>query len=127
MRFQPASFLTLCLTGCGKSTLFCHSERSEESLFDLSHEKKERFLVSLGMTIFWRCFFRSLLSVPLVLSVTQGIDGSFATPTSVARIGTTAWVSEGQLAFFFDASKKNLTPSLPFRIYPVLVRKEGTK
>ena len=23
-------------TGCGKSSLFCHSERSEESLFDLT-------------------------------------------------------------------------------------------
>jgi streptogramin lyase len=59
-------------------------------------------------------------------AVTQ-VHGGFATPTSVARIGTTAWVSEGQLTFFFDASKKNLTPSLPFRIYPVLLSKEGTK
>jgi hypothetical protein len=31
------------LTGCGKSNLFCHSERSEESLFDLN-AGKERFL-----------------------------------------------------------------------------------
>jgi len=29
---------------------FCHSERSEESLFDFTDEKKERFLASLGMT-----------------------------------------------------------------------------
>jgi hypothetical protein len=29
---------------------FCHSERSEESLFDMVDEKKERFLASLGMT-----------------------------------------------------------------------------
>ncbi len=55
------------------------------------------------------------------------IHGGFATPTSVARIGTTAWVSEGQLTFFFDPSKRNLTPSLPFRIYPVLLRKESTR
>ena len=55
------------------------------------------------------------------------IRGGFATPTSVARVGTTAWVTEGQLAFFFDASKKNLTPSLPFRIYPVLLREEDTR
>ena len=54
------------------------------------------------------------------------IHGGFATPTSVARIGTTAWVSEGQLAFFFDPSK-NSSPSLPFRIYPVLLRAENTK
>ena len=55
------------------------------------------------------------------------IRGGFATPTSVARIGTTAWVSEGQLSFFFDPSKKNLSPSLPFRIYAVPLRKVDTK
>ena len=59
-------------------------------------------------------------------AVTPIHDG-FATPTSVARIGTTAWVSEGQLSFFFDASKKNLSPSLPFRIYAVPLRKEDSK
>jgi streptogramin lyase len=59
-------------------------------------------------------------------SVTQ-LPGGFATPTSVARIGTTAWVSEGQLPFFFDASKKNLMPSLPFRIYAIPLRKEDTE
>jgi streptogramin lyase len=51
-------------------------------------------------------------------AVTPIHDG-FATPTSVARIGTTAWVSEGQLSFLFDPSKRNLSPSLPFRIYAV--------
>jgi hypothetical protein len=55
------------------------------------------------------------------------IHGGFATPTSVARIGTTAWVSEGQLTFFFDPSKKNSSPSLPFRIYPVPLRVENTQ
>ena len=55
------------------------------------------------------------------------LHGGFATPTSVARIGTTAWVSEGQLAFFFDPSKKALSPSLPFRIYAVRLRKEDTE
>jgi hypothetical protein len=59
-------------------------------------------------------------------AVTPIHDG-FVTPTSVARIGTTAWVSEGQLAFFFDPSKKNLSPSLPFRIYAVPLRKEHSK
>jgi hypothetical protein len=58
--------------------------------------------------------------------VTQ-VRGGFATPTSVARVGTTAWVSEGQLAFFFDPSKKNSSPSLPFRIYQVPLRKEDTE
>jgi len=55
------------------------------------------------------------------------IRGGFATPTSVARIGATAWVSDGQLAFFFDPSKKGLSPSLPFRIYAVPLREEDTK
>src|SRR5258708_33689845 len=55
------------------------------------------------------------------------IHGGFATPTSVTRIGTTAWVSEGQLSFFFDPSKKSSSPSLPFRIYAVPLRKKDTK
>lgn len=55
------------------------------------------------------------------------IQGGFATPTSVARIGTTAWVSEGQLGFFFDPSKRASSPSLPFRICAVPLRKEDTK
>jgi len=59
-------------------------------------------------------------------AVTAIHDG-FVTPTSVARIGTTAWVSEGQLAFFFDPSKRNSSPSLPFRIYAVPLRKEDSK
>src|SRR6266481_5498758 len=59
-------------------------------------------------------------------AVTQ-VHGGFATPTSVARTGTTAWVSEGNLAYFFDASKKNSTPSLPFRIYAIPLRKEDTQ
>src|SRR5258708_6902543 len=59
-------------------------------------------------------------------AVTPIHDG-FVTPTSVTRIGTTAWVSEGQLAFFFDPSKKSLSPSLPFRIYAVPLRKEDIK
>jgi hypothetical protein len=56
--------------------------------------------------------------------VVTPIHGGFATPTSVARIGTTAWVSEGQLAFFFDPSTKGSSPSWPFRIYAVPLNKE---
>ena len=52
------------------------------------------------------------------------VHSGFAAPTSVTRIGMTAWVSEGQLSFFFDPPKKNLSPSLPFRIYAVPLRKE---
>jgi sugar lactone lactonase YvrE len=55
------------------------------------------------------------------------VHGGFSTPTSVARTGMTAWVSEGNLTYFFDTSKKNLTPSLPFRIYAVPLRKEDTQ
>src|ERR1700674_1998005 len=36
-RWQPCRTLnSRFATGCGKSSLFCHSERSEESLFDLT-------------------------------------------------------------------------------------------
>ncbi len=59
--------------------------------------------------------------------VVTPIHGGFATPTSVARIGTTAWVSEGQLTFFFDPSTKDSSPSLPFRIYAVPLRKEDAQ
>jgi DNA-binding beta-propeller fold protein YncE len=50
-----------------------------------------------------------------------------STPTSVALIGATAWVTEGNTTYFFDASKKNLTPPLPFRIYAIPLKKEDTK
>ena len=59
--------------------------------------------------------------------VVTPIHGGFATPTSVARVGATAWVSEGQLTFFLDPSKRASSPSLPFRIYAVPLRKEDTK
>jgi len=55
------------------------------------------------------------------------ICGNLSTPTSVAFIGTTAWVTEGNTTYFFDVSKKNVTPPLPFRIYAVSLRKENTK
>ena len=59
-------------------------------------------------------------------AVTQ-LRGGFATPTAVARIGKAAWVSEGQLPFFFGPSKKSLSPSLPFRIYAIPLRKVDTE
>jgi len=55
------------------------------------------------------------------------IQSGFTTPTSVTRIGTIAWVSEGQTSFFFDPPKNRSSPSLPFRIYAVPLRKEDTK
>jgi hypothetical protein len=47
------------------------------------------------------------------------IRGGFREPTSVTRVESTAWVSEGQLAFFFDPARRKSSPSLPFRIYAV--------
>jgi streptogramin lyase len=47
------------------------------------------------------------------------IRGGFRTPTSVTLGGSIAWVSEGQLPFFFDRSRQSQSPALPFRIYAV--------
>ena len=47
-------------------------------------------------------------------------DG-MAIPTGVAIAGGTAWVSEGQLSYLFDPSKKQQKPKLPFRVYPVVL------
>jgi sugar lactone lactonase YvrE len=47
------------------------------------------------------------------------IRGGFREPTSVTLVESTAWVSEGQLAFFFDPARRKSSPSLPFRIYAV--------
>jgi NAD(P)-dependent dehydrogenase (short-subunit alcohol dehydrogenase family) len=54
-------------------------------------------------------------------------SGEFLEPTSVTRVDSTAWVSEGQLAFFFDPSREDLSPSLPFRIYAVPLTGEQTR
>ena len=53
--------------------------------------------------------------------------GQFFYANFVALIGATAWVTEGNTTYFFDASKKNLTPPLPFRIYAIPLKKEDTK
>jgi hypothetical protein len=55
------------------------------------------------------------------------IRGAFRTPTSVTQVGSIAWVSEGQLSFFFDRSQKSQPPSLPFRIYAVPLNKGQTQ
>jgi sugar lactone lactonase YvrE len=49
----------------------------------------------------------------------ETIQDGFSGPTAVAQIGNTGWVSEGQLSFLFDPTKKDRGPRLPFRIYPV--------
>jgi len=49
----------------------------------------------------------------------EALKDGFVTPTGVAVVGNTAWVSEGQLAYVFDPSRKNQKPNLPFHIYSV--------
>ena len=58
---------------------------------------------------------------------TTQIRGGFRQPTSVTRVGSTAWVSEGQLSFFFDHPRKSSSPTLPFRIYAVPLSKGQTQ
>ena len=55
------------------------------------------------------------------------IRGGFREPTSVTRLDSTAWVSEGQLSFFFDRPHKSQLPTLPFRIYAVPLSKGQTE
>jgi hypothetical protein len=61
-------------TGRGKSGLFCHSERSEESLFDLN-PGKEKFLgtqrVSESQTFE---FFRNLFSRDIQIPQNRGFS-----------------------------------------------------
>jgi streptogramin lyase len=49
----------------------------------------------------------------------ETLKDGFATPTGVAPVGDTAWVSEGQLPLIFDPTKKGQQPNLPFKLYPV--------
>lgn len=48
----------------------------------------------------------------------DGLNG----PTSVAKVGSTVWVGEGQLSHLF-APKENGSPKLPFEIVPVTLGK----
>ena len=47
------------------------------------------------------------------------IRDGFAGPTGVTVVGNTAWVTEGQLSFLMDPSKKGQQPNLPFRVHAV--------
>jgi sugar lactone lactonase YvrE len=55
------------------------------------------------------------------------IRGGFREPTSVTQVEATAWVSDGQLSFFFDPAKRKSSPSLPFRIYAVPLIRDQTR
>src|SRR5579864_903053 len=49
------------VAGCGKTTLLYHSERSEESLFDVSQTHREILRRKARLRMTRKCFFRSLL------------------------------------------------------------------
>jgi sugar lactone lactonase YvrE len=53
----------------------------------------------------------------------EPLRAEFRTPTSVTRVRSVAWVSEGQMPLFFDPARKGESPALPFRIYAVLLNK----
>jgi sugar lactone lactonase YvrE len=53
----------------------------------------------------------------------EPLRAKLRTPTSVTRVGSVAWVSEGQTPLFFDAARKGESPALPFRIYAVSLNK----
>jgi len=55
------------------------------------------------------------------------LRAGFHTPTSVTRVGSVVWVSEGQMPLFFDPARKGESPTLPFQIYAVPLRKEDAQ
>jgi sugar lactone lactonase YvrE len=52
-------------------------------------------------------------------AVVETLEDGYSTPTGATAVGKTAWVSEGQLSYLLDPSKKGFTPNLPFRVYSV--------
>ena len=55
------------------------------------------------------------------------IRSGFRVPTSVTRVRSIAWVSEGQLSYFFEPSLTGQSPSLPFRILAVPLNEGQTQ
>ncbi len=49
----------------------------------------------------------------------ETIKDGYVVPTGVAKVARVAWVSEGQLSYLFDPSKKDQKPNLPFHVYSV--------
>ncbi len=56
-------------------------------------------------------------------AVIETIKDGYVVPTGVSKVGAVAWVSEGQLSYLFDPSKKDQKPNLPFRVYSVSIPK----
>jgi hypothetical protein len=57
----------------------------------------------------------------------EPLRAGFRTPTSVTRIGSVAWVSEGQMPLLFDPARKGDSLVLPFRIYAVPLNKRQSQ
>ena len=49
----------------------------------------------------------------------ETIKDGYAVPTGVTQVGGNAWVSEGQLSYLFDPSKRDQKPHLPFHLFAV--------
>jgi sugar lactone lactonase YvrE len=52
-------------------------------------------------------------------AVIETLEDGYSTPTGATAVGKTAWVSEGQLSYLLDPSKRGQTPNLPFRVHSV--------
>jgi sugar lactone lactonase YvrE len=50
----------------------------------------------------------------------EGLNG----PTGVTQVGKTAWVSEGQIPYLLDPTKKGQGPQLPFKLYALDLSKD---
>src|SRR5258705_2954306 len=55
------------------------------------------------------------------------LRSGFHAPTSVTRLGSVVWVSEGTMPTCFDPARKGESPALPFQIYAVPLRKEDAQ
>ena len=92
-RRATAAFVARVLTGCEKSPKdFCHSERSEESLFLFMCLKQERFLAPLGIT-----------KLPILFAASSDTGFSYTLPTTLKRLP-----ADRQFRFLTgDMSQKN--------------------
>ena len=53
------------------------------------------------------------------MAVIETLRDGLVGPTGVTLVNDTAWVTEGQLGYLLDPSKKGQTPALPFKLYAV--------
>jgi glucose/arabinose dehydrogenase/sugar lactone lactonase YvrE/mono/diheme cytochrome c family protein len=79
----------------------------------MRHEKDNQFLMVEGVGRLDRVVIDG--DNATVTTLREGLDE----PTSVAVVGQTAWVSEGQLSYLFDRAKRGQQPNLPFHLQAV--------